>query len=160
MKPAVPWSMVAVLWGTVACAEQETAREEAATPDDVKSAIEQRLEPLGEATAGGWSAEVAAAFFTQDAKLLPPGRPVVTGPAGVADFWTEFAAESGLARIRTTTHEAVETGEGYVAERGAYVMYGADGAEMASGKYLTLWAEEDGEWKLHWDAWNVDPSPQ
>ena len=54
---------------------------------DLKSDVQAAYEAFNEAFNKGDAAGVAA-FYTEDAKLLPPTHDVLTGPAGAEQFFT------------------------------------------------------------------------
>ncbi|XP_071794323.1 uncharacterized protein [Asterias amurensis] len=59
-------------------------------------------------------------------------------------------ARAGGATYKRITDEVGPPGpDGTVYERGHYLTIGADGAELASGYYLSIWKNIDGEFKLH-----------
>jgi ketosteroid isomerase-like protein len=45
-------------------------------------------------------------------------------------------------------------------EAGNYTLTGVKGEVMDRGKYIVVWKDEGGKWKLHRDIWNSSlPSP-
>ena len=40
-------------------------------------------------------------------------------------------------------------------EIGQYTLGGADGTTIDQGKYLVVWKNDGGNWKLHRDIWNT-----
>jgi ketosteroid isomerase-like protein len=96
-----------------------------------------------------------AACYTDDAQLLPPGSPVVTGRAAIGPFWQAAVAALGVRAATLTTRElevhgdtANEVGEGLLKTSGG----------DAKVKYLVIWKREaDGIWKMHRDIWNDMP---
>jgi ketosteroid isomerase-like protein len=93
--------------------------------------------------------------YTRNARLLPPGAPMVTGRAAVADFWRGALDALGVESLRLRTlsldvfgDAAQEVGRAELAVKG-------DGAPMAL-KYVVLWKREDGGWRLDVDIWNAD----
>ncbi len=40
-------------------------------------------------------------------------------------------------------------------ELGTYTLFGANEQRLDQGKYLVVWKEEMGQWKLHQDIWNT-----
>lgn len=94
-----------------------------------------------------------AALYTSDAQLFPPGSEVVTGRGAIEGFW-KAVMDMGIAGVRLETSEIVTPGDTAI-ETGRYVLRGADGAELDNGKYLVVWRQEGGEWRLHRDIWNT-----
>lgn len=96
-------------------------------------------------------ATAIAALYTDDAQLLPTGSDVVEGRRSIESFW-RGAFGLGLAEARLVTVEVDARGDTAV-EVGRYTMYGGDGSSIDHGKYLVVWKEGAGEWRLHRDIW-------
>jgi ketosteroid isomerase-like protein len=60
----------------------------------------------------------------------------------------------GIKTIRLDSSEVGVQG-GMAVEIGQYTLSGADGNAMDTGKYLVVWRNEGGSWKLHRDIWNT-----
>lgn len=96
-----------------------------------------------------------AACYTDDAELLPPGSPVVTGRPAIARFWEKAAGALGVKSATLTTRElevhgdtAHEVGDGLLKTSGG----------EAKVKYLVVWKRQaDGIWQMHRDIWNDMP---
>ena len=59
----------------------------------------------------------------------------------------------GIRNIKLTTQE-VMGGKDAVAETGKYEMMDAGGKTLDNGKYIAVWKEENGKWKMYRDEWN------
>jgi uncharacterized protein (TIGR02246 family) len=99
-------------------------------------------------------AELAASLYAPDARLLPPGAPVITGVDEVLEFFRQ--------RVRAGVHRAVletvrqwEYGD-IAVEEGRYGRL--VGEELVdSGKYLVVFRrQDDGTWWYETDMWNSD----
>ena len=119
---------------------------------DVHEAIADVNREFTEAFARGDSAGVAT-FYTADGQLLPPNSEIVTGHESIAGFW-QFVMGLGIKTIRLDSSEVGVQG-GMAVEIGQYTLSGADGNAMDTGKYLVVWRNEGGSWKLHRDIWNT-----
>ena len=99
-----------------------------------------------------------AAVYSEDAKILPPDSPALTGRQAGQEVWQSII-DMGVKRISLQTLEMEEMGDTAV-ERGAATVYiqGEGGQTMeASAKFIVLWKRQaDGAWKWHWDCWNFD----
>ncbi len=93
-----------------------------------------------------------AGMYTAEARLMPPGTEWVEGRSKIQGFW-ESVFRSGITDAKLETVDVDLIG-GYTAvETGRFVLYA--GKELADrGKYLVVWRNEDGLWKLHRDVWN------
>jgi ketosteroid isomerase-like protein len=93
-----------------------------------------------------------AACYTDDAQLLPPGSPVVSGRAAIGPFWEAAVAALGVNGATLTTRELEVHGD-TANEVGDAVLRTAKGE--AKVKYVVIWKREgDGIWKMHRDIWN------
>jgi uncharacterized protein (TIGR02246 family) len=92
------------------------------------------------------------ALYTENGQLLPPNSDFVSGQSAISAFW-RGAMDMG---IKTAKLETVELdGQGGAAvEVGRYTLGGEGGAEIDSGKFIVVWKNEGGNWKLHRDIWN------
>lgn len=96
-------------------------------------------------------------LYTDDAILMPPGAPMAEGRA-IRDGFAEMG-ESGVSRMDLETVDVAGAGD-MAYEVGRYTIEGPSGMHIDEGKYLVVWMNVDGEWRLHRDAFNSDlPSP-
>ena len=59
----------------------------------------------------------------------------------------------GVKAVKLATVEVV--GDGHTAyEVGQFTLQGAEGQVLDAGKYVVIWRQEAGQWKLHRDIWN------
>lgn len=93
------------------------------------------------------------AHYTSDAKIYPPGSDVISGNTTIGTFWKNVYT-SGVIRAKLDTVEAEQTGD-QIVETGNYTLYGDNDAQLDTGKYIVVWKQEDGDWKLHRDIWNT-----
>lgn len=90
--------------------------------------------------------------YTATAMLLPPGSDVVSGTDGIRNFW-EGVMKLGIKAVRLETLEVEEHGD-VAHEVGRFTLEGEGGQPADRGKYLVLWREDRGRWKIHRDIWN------
>ncbi len=91
-------------------------------------------------------------LYTTDAKVFPPGSEPIQGNAAISTFW-KGAFDAGIKRAKLETLEAEQSGD-QITEVGRYTLYGANQAQADAGKYIVVWKQEGGSWKLHRDIWN------
>lgn len=109
-----------------------------------------------ETFAGG--AATMGNHYTTDAKIYPPGGETVSGNSAIGSFW-KGAYEAGVKRAKLETVEAEPAGDKIV-EVGTYTLYGEGDAQIDTGKYVVVWKQEAGSWKLHRDIWNTSMAAQ
>jgi uncharacterized protein (TIGR02246 family) len=103
-------------------------------------------------------ADAIAALYTSTGVLLPTGMGSIQGAAGIAAFWAG-AMKMGIARVKLETQDIEELSDTAI-ELGHYQLLGAEGEQLDHGKYLVVWKEQLGQWKLHQDIWNTSlPAP-
>jgi hypothetical protein len=97
-------------------------------------------------------------MFAPDATSYPPGGAAVTGLPAMHAFTVEYI-KAGIAEFREETTEFYGNAE-YVVDAGTYVVtYGPDHV-TERGKYLNVWTQVDGQWKIKSNMWNIDaPGP-
>ena len=98
-----------------------------------------------------------AALYTDQAQLLPPNSGVIAGRDKIQAFW-QGAMDMGLKAAKLETVET-EAHEDIVNEVGNYKLMVAGGQEADSGKYVVIWKNVAGQWKLHRDIWNSSRPP-
>jgi ketosteroid isomerase-like protein len=91
--------------------------------------------------------------YTVNARILPPGAPMIAGRDQVKAFWKQAIAAMGVKSASLTTVEAEATGDSMV-EIGAATLTVADSSVVAV-KYVVHWKQEDGAWKWNVDIWNT-----
>ena len=107
----------------------------------------------------GRDAAAATQVYADDAKVLPPNMPMVSGKQAIQAFW-KFAMDMG-ARLNLEAMElAVDGGMAY--ERGVITITMQPGTaqeKISKGKYVTVMRlQSDSSWKLVLDIWNSDPA--
>ena len=121
----------------------------------VREAIAKVNEKFMAAFQRGDTAGVTA-LYTDGAQLLPPGTAMMSGRAAIEAFWTG-AIGSGIKRVDLQSLGIDEHGD-IAVEVGKVVLYGSAGEVIDRIKYLVVWKNDNGEWKLHRDIWNGDPA--
>ena len=121
---------------------------------DVRAQIEAANRGFMAAFAKGDAAAIAA-LYTSGSQVLPPNSDVVNGTEAVREFW-QGAMALGLTGARLDTVEVEAAGDTAI-EVGRYrLMAGDNPADQ--GKYIVVWKNEGGRWKIHRDIWNTSKS--
>ena len=97
--------------------------------------------------------EGLASLYTREGQILPPGSDVVTGKVAIQGFW-QALLEMGIKSAKLETLELNEYTDTAV-EVGKYTLSGEDDQVLDQGKYIVIWRQEDGQWKLHRDIFNT-----
>lgn len=97
----------------------------------------------------------ARGVYTANARVLPPGAPAVQGRDSIVEFWKAAATALGIAEVKLTTLELQGAGD-TAYEVGRADLRVGGGAQEATGKYVVIWKQEDGQWRWDVDIWNMD----
>lgn len=95
-------------------------------------------------------------IYTADARVLPPGAPMVSGRPAIKEFWSNLIhAVNGKSAVLTSS-EVIPSGDGVVEIGRATLGIEPEGQGPAEleVKYVVYWRQEDGLWKWHIDIWN------
>ena len=93
-----------------------------------------------------------AELYTDDGQILPPNSGFVTGRTAIEAFW-EALMEMGIKQVKLEVVE-VERGPDTAYEMSTFILADANGQTLDQGKYIVIWKQEDGDWKLHRDIFN------
>lgn len=139
----------------VACAGQPG-------PSEADLAMARSISPAFMKAAEAKDAEAAAALYSEDAMVMPPGAPAVKGRAAIEAFWRKMML-SAIRRVTLATTDLGMSGD-IAYETGTYTLDLTlpDGSPASDGgKYITLMRRQaDGSWKMTHDMWSSDaPAP-
>ncbi|PWL38083.1 hypothetical protein DKG77_07265 [Flagellimonas aquimarina] len=99
--------------------------------------------------------DVMANSYTQDAKLIPLGIPIIEGREAIKARW-EMGKETKILSHGMDASEINIIGD-YAYDYGYYHGTSKKGEEPVSswkGKYVVIWKKEGGDWKMYIDIWN------
>ncbi len=136
------------------CSNDSTKTETPAfSLDAAKTAIAASNKTFGECFATGDSTKFIACY-TSDACLNAPNMPRLCGPQAITAFFNG-GYKQGIRNITLTTEE-VMGGKDAVVEIGKYDLLADKGVSIDKGKFIVIWKEENGKWKMHRDIFNSD----
>jgi ketosteroid isomerase-like protein len=102
-----------------------------------------------------------ANLYAQDAILMPPGAPAVTGRAAIQTFLVTDMATTKKAGV--TLKLGAFTGAGVAGDSGwisgTWSATDASGATVDTGKYLEVSQRTGKVWAVTRDIWNSDKAP-
>ena len=123
--------------------------------DQIRKTIAEGNFKFGEAFRRGDTATIAE-LYSADALLLPPNAEKIYGKNGIKEFWAG-AIKMGATDVVLTSVHVFLMGY-YACEIGHYNLT-IEPQNIPTiedkGKYLVIWKEEDGNWKLYIDIWNT-----
>lgn len=121
----------------------------------VRADIETVNREIGKAFSRGDAAAIAA-FYTDDAVVMPPNSQMIKGRKAIEEFW-KGAMGMGVRSIQLDTLD-VQSGTDLAYEIGnATMIIQSQGGKAATDtvKYVVVWKRQpDSSWKLAADIWN------
>ena len=108
----------------------------------------------------GADAKSVAALYAEDALLLPPGAPGVSGRAAILAFMTKDIAGSKAAGVVFVINPKTDVGvSGNMGWESGMYKVTVKGAVVETGKFLSVSRKKDGKWLYIRDTWNADAPP-
>ena len=139
------------------CSESDKRSiENSASAFDIKQAeasIAQSNRAFMKSFKAGDSAGVANCY-SSDAKTMAAHMPAIKGRENI----THFISESMMKGLRNFNLSTIKIwgDSSIVAEEGTYNVADSADKQMDKGKYIVLWKQEAGNWKMFRDIWNSD----
>ena len=116
-----------------------------------RTAIEAENAKFMEAFKKGDSTGVAA-NYAQDGMVLPlNGEPVAK--SSLATLWGSFI-RMGVKEVKLVVDDIAGNAE-IISETGRYEIYAAENKMIDKGKYVVVWKQENGVWKMYRDIFNT-----
>lgn len=121
--------------------------------DEIRLAMASTNEIFNVEVFGKRNFDALDQIYTADARILPPGAPMVAGRAGIKKFWTDAVTGLNATSAVLTSIDVMPVGDAVV-EIGKAVL--TAGLGQLEAKYVVYWRNEDGRWKWHVDIWNMN----
>ena len=122
--------------------------------DAIAAANEDFMATFNQGDAAG-----LAALYTERGQLLPPNSDFLTGRRAIQAFW-QGAMDMGIKSVKLEIVEVEGHGDTAI-EVSKYTLQGLGGKPLDTGKYIVIWKQVDGQWKLHRDIFNSSmPAPE
>jgi ketosteroid isomerase-like protein len=124
--------------------------------DGVRSSIAAANAEFSAAAANGDGAGLAA-LYAVDAQVMPAGSEPIRGTAAIQKFW-QGALDSGIGGVGLKSLEVFAHGS-TATEVGQYELHDKAGKVLDHGKYIVVWRNEAGKWKLLRDMFSTNVTP-
>ena len=123
------------------------------SPTTIKDALRATNEIFKEEVVRKRNFRALERVYTKDARILPPGAPMVSGRDAIIDFWKSAIERLGVEDGQLESLELIVSD--FITEigRGSLNLVGGSRVEV---KYVVTWKREDGSWKWHVDIWNMN----
>lgn len=118
--------------------------------EKAKTAITEVNQKMMEAVTKGDSSAFASLYHSQ-AIVMPANDEAVSGTEKITSSVGGLIRTGMLLKLTTSS---VWGDADLVVEEGGYEMTDKSGTHIDHGKYIVLWKEENGQWKLYRDIWN------
>jgi uncharacterized protein (TIGR02246 family) len=118
---------------------------------DTREAIANANANFMEAFSQGDAAGIAD-LYTDDGQVLPPNGDFVIGKEAIETFW-QVVMDMGIKEANLHIGEVEEQGD-LAVEVSKFTLIGEEGQVLDQGKYIIVWKQENGQWKLHRDIFN------
>jgi ketosteroid isomerase-like protein len=92
--------------------------------------------------------------FTTDAKLMCSHQPSIEGKENIRHYFSNMM-RTGIATIDLKT-SSISGDSSILAEEGTYLFSDSQKKQIDKGKYIVLWKQEAGNWKMYRDMWTSD----
>jgi ketosteroid isomerase-like protein len=95
-------------------------------------------------------------IYTSEARILPPGAPMISGREQIQKFWSDFIQSTNAKSAVLSSVDVMPAGDGLVEIGRATLTIQPEGqaAAQVEVKYVVFWRQENGQWKWHVDIWN------
>jgi ketosteroid isomerase-like protein len=95
-------------------------------------------------------------IYTSNARILPPGAPMVSGREAIKKFWSDLIQSVNAKSAVLASVDVILAGDGLVEIGRATLTVEPQGQSTTQMevKYVVYWRQEDGRWKWQVDIWN------
>ena len=121
--------------------------------EQAKTEIASQLKVYENAMANG-DLNGLANMYTEDAQILNSGRPSTIGRQNISKVFEGWIRDSVIGSFVTT---GLWGNKDLLVEQGTGTFADANGTWKSTGRYLLVWKNVDGEWKIFRDTWFADP---
>ncbi len=94
-----------------------------------------------------------ASLYTSDAVAMPANSEPIKGNDILGMWGSVF--RMGIKDAKLTTND-LQGNADLLAETGTYEMFGDNNKTLDKGKYVVVWKQENGQWKIYRDIWNTN----
>jgi ketosteroid isomerase-like protein len=124
----------------------------------VKSAMSATNELFNNEVLGRRNFAALDDIYTSDARILPPGAPMVSGREAIKKFWSDLIQSANAKSAVLSSVDVMPAGDGAVEIGRAVLTVEPQGqpAAQLEVKYVVYWKQEADRWKWHVDIWNLN----
>ena len=129
-----------------------------ASDDQIKAAMASTNELFNEQIFRKRNFDALDDIYTSNARILPPGSPMISGREAIKKFWSELIQSTNAKSAVLTSIDVKPAGDAVVeiGEARLAVEPAGQAATEIEVKYVVYWRQEDGRWKWDVDIWNTN----
>jgi ketosteroid isomerase-like protein len=156
--PALTFLLLAVVVSLAGCAGSQKP------PAVDTAAITAAIDSIGQAANAAIAAKdtnAVVGMYADDAHLLAPNVLRVDGREAIRKGWVTMLSAPGAQLVLTPGQKIVSQAGDLVVDLGTYDYKGLDPKKKPLrdvGKYVTVYKQVAGQWKIVVDTWNSDPA--
>ena len=127
-----------------------------ATLDQIKRSMQSTNDLFNSEVFGKRNFAALDDIYTRNARILPPGAPMISGREAIKKFWSDMVQSANATSAVLASVDVMSVGDGAVeiGKATLTVEPPAQSAAQMEVKYVVYWQQEDGRWKWHVDIWN------
>lgn len=125
--------------------------------NDIQNTIAAANDKFMENFKSGDAASLAA-LYTEDGQVLPPNSDFVTGHEAIQAFW-QALMDMGIREAKLEILEVESHGDTAI-EVSKFTLLGEGKQMLNEGKYIVVWKQDQGQWKMHRDIFNTSMPAQ
>jgi ketosteroid isomerase-like protein len=119
--------------------------------DQVRAAMAATNDLFNTQVVGKRNFDALDKIYTANARILPPGAPMISGRQAIKEFWSNLIQSANAKSAVLASVDVIPTADGVVEiGRATLTLQPETGTptEMQV-KYVVYWQQEDGRWKWH-----------
>jgi ketosteroid isomerase-like protein len=126
--------------------------------DQVKLAMAKTNDLFNNQVFGKRNLSALDDIYTADARILPPGAPMISGRDAIKKFWSDLIQSVNAKSAVLASVDVIPAGDGLVEIGHATLAVEPTGQPPAQMevKYVVYWRQEGERWKWHIDIWNMN----
>ena len=103
-------------------------------------------------------AAAVSKLYASDGAMMAPGAPIAQGHTALEKAWSGLMQMPGFGLTFKADQIAVASGGDMALDQGTYLLSltGPSGPTKEVGKYVVVWRNIDGQWKVAADIFNTD----
>jgi ketosteroid isomerase-like protein len=141
-------------WLLAACGTKPGAAANAFSIEPIKAHIAEMNKNYGYRFTHNDTAFIAARYYCANAEVFPAEHPIIKGRDSIRAYYYDGGKNVEITILINAVN--VYGSADLVVEEGSYDFPDGKGGSYDKGKFIALWKEEDGKWKLFREIWNTD----